>query len=148
MSKSFSEIFSKFNPLEVFKSDIRVDLDNPSEAVESIIQMGVQLERARIANRVQSLNVDSFDDICYKSDVLAIVEGESVQEPTVSTNCGQGRKQMPFTWDVYGNPSDGLWKCLICGDVLQLKFGVFGEGALKVHRQNHLDNALIKGENK
>ncbi|CAB4128975.1 hypothetical protein UFOVP225_118 [uncultured Caudovirales phage] len=77
MSKSFSEIFSKFNPLEIFKSDIRVDLDNPSQAVESIIQMGVQLERARIANRIQSLNVDSFDDICYKSDVLAIVEGEN-----------------------------------------------------------------------
>lgn len=77
MSPSFSDIFARFNPLEVVKPHgISVDIDNPSEAVEAIIEMGVQLERARIASRVQGLNVDSFDDICYKSEVLAIIEND------------------------------------------------------------------------
>lgn len=77
MSRSFLELFARFNPLEIVKPHgINVDIDNPSEAVEAIIEMGVQLERARIANRVRGLNVDSFDDICYKSEVLAIVEDD------------------------------------------------------------------------
>ena len=77
MSKSFSDIFSKFNPLEIFRTDIRVDLNNPSPAVESIIEFGVQTERTRIHNAVTKLNVDSFDDICYKADVLAAIKGEN-----------------------------------------------------------------------
>ena len=77
MSRSFSELFAKFNPLEIIKDAIQVDLANPSPAVESIMQLAAQAERARIYNAVSQLNVDSFDDICYKADVLALLEEKS-----------------------------------------------------------------------
>jgi hypothetical protein len=77
MSRSFSELFAKFNPLEIIKDTIKVDVQNPSPAVESIMELGIQMERARIYNAVSKLNVDSFDDICYKADVLALLEDKS-----------------------------------------------------------------------
>jgi hypothetical protein len=76
MSKSFSEIFAKFNPLEILKEEMRVDINNPSPAVEEILALGAQAERVRIHNAVSKLNVDSFDDICYKADVLALLEAD------------------------------------------------------------------------
>jgi hypothetical protein len=80
VSRSFFELFAKFNPLEIIKDELRVDLNNPSPAVEKILELGAQAERVRIYNAVCELNVDSFDDICYKADVLALLEADSERQ--------------------------------------------------------------------
>jgi hypothetical protein len=80
VSRSFFELFAKFNPLEIIKDELRVDLNNPSPAVEQLLQLGAQAERARIHNAVCKLNVDSFDDLCYKADVLALLEADSERQ--------------------------------------------------------------------
>jgi hypothetical protein len=80
VSPSFFELFAKFNPLEIIKDELRVDLNNPSPAVEKLLELGAQSERVRIYNAVCKLNVDSFDDICYKADVLALLEADSERQ--------------------------------------------------------------------
>ena len=72
--KTFAEIFAKFNPLEKSSS---IDYNNISDTVDSILSMGEESERTRIYNAVQQLDVDSFDDIVYKEDVLSIIKGEN-----------------------------------------------------------------------
>ena len=136
--------------MSAFKDDLAEKMKNPEFAYE----YGRTERELEIVKLLEDLDQHgtTHSEFCaarhaYAAQAIAFIKGENIQEPAVSTNHGQGRKQMPFTWEVYGNPSDGLWECLICGSILQLKYGVFGEGALDVHRQNHLDNALIKGEN-
>ena len=75
--KTFSEIFSKYNPLDKDRNIVTLDLANPTPAVDIIMSMGQEQERDRIYNAVLELDVDSFDDIVYKADVLALIKGEN-----------------------------------------------------------------------
>jgi hypothetical protein len=39
---------------------------------------GVLVERSRIVNLLHKLNVDSFDDIAYKHELIALIKGEDI----------------------------------------------------------------------
>jgi hypothetical protein len=59
---TFEELFKKFNPM------------SKSQGYELGCAHGAQSALERVLFEVNALDVDSFDDICYKSDVLDIIK--------------------------------------------------------------------------
>jgi hypothetical protein len=69
---TFSELFKKYNPLVGSTADLDVIVEERAKAIQS----GILYERDRIRRGVQALDVDSFDDICHKADVLKVIDNE------------------------------------------------------------------------
>lgn len=69
---NFSELFKKYNPLKEGLGELDVIVDERAKAIQS----GILYERARIRAAVEALDVDYFDDICHKADVLKVVDND------------------------------------------------------------------------
>lgn len=69
---NFSELFKKYNPLSEGTGPLDVLVEERAKAIQS----GILYERDRIRRAVQALDVDSFDDICNKADVLKVIDNE------------------------------------------------------------------------
>jgi hypothetical protein len=59
---NFEELFRRFNPLHLNKS------------YDEGYQDGIKVAYRTMIAAVSSLDVDSFDDICYKEEVLDIIK--------------------------------------------------------------------------
>ncbi len=69
---NFSELFKKYNTLKKGLGELDTIVDERAKAIQS----GILYERARIRAAIEQLNVDSFDDIVYKTDVLKVVNND------------------------------------------------------------------------
>lgn len=59
---NFEELFRRFNPL------------HPNKSYGEGYQDGIKVAYETMIAAVSSLDVDSFDDICYKEEVLDIIK--------------------------------------------------------------------------
>jgi len=59
---NFEELFRRFNPLHLNKQ------------YGDGVQDGIKMAYESMLKAVSSLDVDSFDDICYKEEVLDIIK--------------------------------------------------------------------------
>jgi hypothetical protein len=69
---NFSELFRKYNPLKEGLGELDTIVDERAKAIQS----GILYERDRIRRGVQALDVDYFDDICHKDDVLKVIDND------------------------------------------------------------------------
>ena len=58
----FPSLFKKYDPMTASMPVITEDYAK-----------GVKDERKRILDAINTLNVDSFEDICYKTDIITLI---------------------------------------------------------------------------